>query len=324
MVYVELIIGSRNRVLMWLCALAFLLGARAVNAQQDYRHYHEQVLKVEDQIMLENFDSATVLYQGLFSDYEFVFQRDWWVGAQCAFISGEDELALKWLEFGMKAGLEWREIKDFSLFRPLKKIDYWKSLEKKKADYRREYETKLDSPPARKMEAMFRKDQALAFKSLFRFSENKRNKFAEEVFAIQSEKHLQEIQKIIDLVGVPGERMVGEPIWLSVMLSHHNGISQDYSEKDTLYLKMKPELLQAIQVGFLSPYVYGWVEDWYWSVLTQGAENAYGMLNAPDKAQQAEVNINRGRVGMRPWENEKRLNQVERKYGLNLKLTGDL
>ena len=55
--------------------------------------------------------------------------------------------------------------------------------------------------------------------------------------ALHSEKQLIDIDTILNQYGYPSERLIGNNMWISVILSHHNSISVPYNARDTLYYR---------------------------------------------------------------------------------------
>ena len=81
---------------------------------------------------------------------------------------------------------------------------------------------------------MLSKNQWKAFGVLLRFIEKGEQRYAHKKFAPHSERQMEDY-------GYPGDRLVGNGFWMSVILSHHNSISKEYLIQDTPYPSVKPK-----------------------------------------------------------------------------------
>jgi hypothetical protein len=63
----------------------------------DYIRYHEEILVAENLISLKMYDDALAVYNRVFSEYEFVFLKDYKIAAQIALFSGDERKACEYL-----------------------------------------------------------------------------------------------------------------------------------------------------------------------------------------------------------------------------------
>ena len=168
---------------------------------------------------------------------------------------------------------------------------------------------------------MFKKDQRKALGAFIRIGDKSRDRYAEKKFAPHSESQLQQLKTILDQKGYPGEKLIGNSLWASVILSHHNSISLAYNSKDTLYTGLKPQLKEALSRGEMSPYELAQIEDWRTAALSGHEKTTYGYLGRiSDDNDMFNVNNNRSEIGLRSVELRNQLIDVEDKLGLNLYL----
>jgi hypothetical protein len=104
------------------------------------------------------------------------------------------------------------------------------------------------------------------------------------------------------------------------ILSHHNSISVEYAQRDTLYQFLKPKLLKAINDGQMSPFEFAIIDDWYLAVKNNRQEAGYGYLNPPSHSELSKSDALRQKVGLRTIEIRNRLVDIEHETGMNFYL----
>lgn len=140
-------------------------------------------------------------------------------------------------------------------------------------------------------------------------------------FAPHSEHQLEALEQILNKYGYPGERLIGNNLWGSVILSHHNSISVNYNSKDTLYAQLMPKLLVALKKGEISPYELAQIEDWRIAALNNHELTSYGFLGTiQDDTVLKTINKNRAKIGLRSIDLRNNLIDVENETGINLYL----
>lgn len=172
---------------------------------------------------------------------------------------------------------------------------------------------------------MFNKDQQKALLALLTLNAKRREQYAEKRFAPHSEQQLVQLSRIINTYGYPGEKLIHNGYWASVILSHHNSISTAYNLKDTLYLTIRPVLLQALQRGEMSPDEFVRVDDWYITSKTGGQEKQFGHLSSTLTRKELEkANQLREEIGMSSVETVNRLLDLQAQTGMLFYFPSDL
>ena len=183
------------------------------------------------------------------------------------------------------------------------------------------YWSKLNIPLREEAQQLLKGDQKIALGAFIKIREKSRNKYTEKKFLPYSEKTLSRIHAMLTEYGYPGEKLIGNSWWTSVNLSHHNSFSLEYTKKDTLYLNLRPLLLESVLKGELHPNEFAIIEDWRNAVLNQHGSSSYGFLGKiPDHSTQKKVNQNRDELGLRSIELRNELLDIENETGLNLYL----
>jgi len=291
--------------------------------KQDYQIYHQQVLEAETFIASENYREALLVYEQIFHDYEFIFLREYQIATQLALHLNERQKAMKFLELGILNGWEMKSIKRNNYLVKWRKEKDWNPVKKAYPSLRKEYETTLNQPSRKQVKKMFSKDQWKAFKVLFHFSSKGQDKYAEKKFTPHSEQQMAELLAILEKHGFPGEKLIGNDIWMSTIISHHNSISQAYAQQDTFYPNLKPKLKLALQKGQISPIECAIIDDWYLTVKNGNGQPVYGILNAPSRKELPTINALRASVFLRSIEVRNKLITIEGKTGMNFYLASD-
>lgn len=293
-----------------------------VDSTKNYKHYHNQIAEAERLVANENYNGALNTYESVFNSYDFIFLRDYQVATQLAVHLNQLETARKYLKKGIAAGWKMKSIKNNKFLEKLIEAPEWRPIKKEYPKYRAQYESRLSQPVLRKVKKMFSEDQWKAIGALVKFTSKGQNRYAERKFAPHSEKQMEHLVKILNEIGYPGERLIGNNFWMSTILSHHNSISHEYTRSDTIYQFLKPKLLQAIKDGQMSPWEFAIVDDWYLAVSTNREKVGYGYLNAPSVSQKLRTNELRERIGLRTVEIRNRLIDIEKLTGMNFYLPG--
>ncbi|WP_258097800.1 hypothetical protein [Marinoscillum pacificum] len=293
----------------------------SVSAQsKNYTQYHQQVLAIEQLISQDQYESALDSYDQLFEHYDFVFLKEYKIAAQIAAHLGDEYRAFDYLGLGVANGWTLDEIKDHELLKRLKKNPRWIDLEFNYESLRLDYLYRINDSLRSVVKELFKEDQKMAFSYLFKPSEKAKNKFIEEKAVNISEKHLNQLNEIIDLHGYPGEKLIGNSVWSSTILSHHNSLSPEYQQQDQLYPAIRPKLLAAIDNGQLNPYHFAIIEDWYITVKSDRKEHSYGIIHPLKKANLEHADQLRANIHIRSIELRNALIDIEAKTGIDLNL----
>lgn len=287
-------------------------------SKNDYNVYHQTVLKAEQQIASEKYTAALTLYEELFKVYDFVFLRDYQVASQLAAITKNKEKTLTYIDLGIQAGWTFKSIKKKVLFKQYLTKEDWKTIKGKFDSLRTLYENKLNKELMVKVKKMSSKDQWNAFKVFVRFGEKAKTRYTEKKFIPHSEQQMSILKDILLTHGYPGEKLVGNGIWMSTIISHHNSISTVYNRKDTLYPSLMPKLKEALQNGQLSPYQYAIIDDWYLTSINDTTKPTYDIIRTPSLENVSKANTLRANIHIRSIALRDKLLDIQEKTGMYL------
>lgn len=288
----------------------------------DYGLYHRQIIQAEELIADEKYGEALAAFEQVFGTYDFVFLREYKVAAQLALFTQQEEKAFQLLKRGIAHGLTLQDFKKNQWLKSVRQKAAWKTLKSQYASLHAEHLKGLDQDLRTEIADMFKKDQKLALANLFILGAKAKARFLQKKFIPQSEQQVKRLGEILLKKGYPGEKLIGSNSWMSTILSHHNSISSEYTQNDTLYPQLKPQLWQAIQRGELYPYDYAIIEDWYVAVKSNRQEAAYGYLNTLTKAELPVADALNEKLGMRSIALRNRLVDIQTKTGLDFYLAG--
>lgn len=304
-----------------LLLIGWLFVSAECNAQENYLNYHLKVVECEQLIVKGKYPSAIDKFDSLFNQFDFLFLRDIKVATELSTYEKDYESGLKFLRLGIKAGWTLESINKNNNLESLKEQVEWAKVIATFDSLRKIYLSGLNFRLKEQVHEMFKKDQKKALGALFRIGQKAQDKYAEKKFAPHSEEQLQLLDSILNQHGYPGEKLIGNSLWASVILCHHNSISLNYNSKDTLYTQLKPKLIEALKRGEISPYELAQIEDWKTAGLTGHELTACGFIGKiPNNTELKTVNENRSEIGLRSIELRNNLIDVEKSTGLNLYL----
>lgn len=289
---------------------------------KNYLDYHESIILAEEMISEERYGQALEIYDKVFNSYEFIFLKDYRIATQLALNEGQMDLAFDYLRKGINSGWTMKSIKKNELLKQLRNLPQWKSIKDEYPSMRKKYEGRFDLELQKEVKKMFGKDQRKAIKALFKFSSKGQDRYAEKKFAPHSEKQMADLDEILEKYGYPGEKLIGNDIWMSTVLSHHNSISTQYNENDTIYNYMKPKLREAMKRGEMSPYEYALIDNWFIAVSTDRVEKSYGYIDGLTDEDISHSNQLRKNIGARSIETRNRLVDIQEKTGIDFYLEG--
>ncbi|MBO0949388.1 hypothetical protein [Fibrella forsythiae] len=304
---------------------AFAVGKRPVSIEENYLVYHRTIAAAQKLITRQEYRGALDLYKQTFNSFSFVFLNDYKVATQLAVQIGNHKEAFGYLKKAMAAGWTIQEIKKAKFLRTLQHDPEWAIVEKQRDSLYIVFQQKENSELRSSVKKMFNKDQRKAFAALFALSDKRRQRYAEERFAPHSEKQLADLKNIINTYGYPGEKLIHNSYWASVIVSHHNSISTNYNLTDTLYLAIRPTLLKALKLGEISPHEFARIDDWYVAINSNHREKQFGHLSSSlthkelEKADQL-----REEIGMSSVETMNSLIDLQAQTGMNFYLPSDL
>ncbi len=288
---------------------------------QDYLNYHRQIARAHEAIADGRYAEALAGYEQVFGQYSFIFLRDYQAATQLALQTGQTGKAFMYLKKGIAAGWTWKSITRNMFLKPLTADPQWQQVRKNYKTLRNGHMATLNQPVRKTVKKLFGKDQRKALRALFYFSPEAQERYAERRFAPHSERQLAALTAILHTNGYPGEQLVGTDLWASVILSHHNSISQAYALQDTLYPALKPQLWQAVRTGQMSPYAYAKIEEWYVSIKSGHKAQHTGFLAGRLTRQElAEANRLRDEAGLSHVETINRLLAIQQQTGMKFYL----
>lgn len=305
-----------------LAITAFLLLVSVKSyAQENYLDYHAKVIECEQLIVEGKYTFAIHAFDSLFTQFDFLFLRDVKVATELSAFAKDYRYGCKFARLGIKAGWTIKSIQKNDNLRSLREQAEWRQILSAYDSLHNVYLSRLNVELREQVHGMFKKDQRKALGALFRIGQKAKRRYSEKKFAPHSERQLEKLEQILQDDGYPGERLIGNDLWGSVILSHHNSISVNYNAKDSLYVQLKPKLLMALKKGELSPYELAQIEDWRVAALHDHNLTAYGFLGSiPDDAVFKSVNENRAAIGLRSIDLRNQLINIEKETGLNLHL----
>ncbi len=298
-----------------------LLVTTNSKAQENYLNYHSKVIECEQLIAEGKYTSAINIFDSLFKQFDFLFLRDIKVATELSAFEKDDESGLKFIRLGIKAGWTLKSIKKSDNLKSFKGYSEWSKILSAYDSLHNAYLSGLNSHIKEQVHEMFKKDQKKALGALLRIGQKSKRRYSEKKFAPHSEHQLEKLEQILNEYGYPGERLIGNNLWGSVILSHHNSISVNYNSNDTIYAQLKPRLLSALKQGDISPYELAQIEDWRIAALNDHELTSYGFLGAiSDDSALEIVNKNRTGIGLRSIDLRNELIDVENETGMNLYL----
>lgn len=301
--------------------LGCLLVSTKSHAQENYLKYHSKVIECEQLIVKEKYSSAINMYDSLFKQFDFLFLRDIKVATELSAFEKDYKSGMKFTRLGIKAGWTLKSINKNDNLKSLKDGSEWEKIVSEYDSLHKIYLSRLNPQVKEQVHEMFKKDQKKALGAFIRIGQKSKRKYSEKKFAPHSEHQLEILEQIINEYGYPGERLIGNDLWGSVILSHHNSISVNYNSKDTLYDHLRPKLLNALKQGEISPYELAQIEDWRIAALNDHKLTSYGFLGAiPDDIVLETINKNRATIGLRSIDLRNELIDVENETGMNMHL----
>lgn len=310
------------RFLLLLFSVLYCLTACQNNAEKtaNYNAYHSEIILAEESISQEKYEEALLRYEHLFSEYDFIFLRDYKVASQVSFLIGEKEKGLIYIKKGISNGWELTNLKEQTFLHKHLLDSDWESIENQYEDLHNQFLVRIDSTIRNRVRLMIEKDQKIAYEAYIIEDEQEQEKWISENFPEHSEEQLADLLEIMEINGYPGEFLIGNDFWVSTILSHHNSQGVEYVRNDTLFDFIKPKLIQALHDGYISPYEIALAEDWKQTVLSEWNQSPYGYLLSPDRSNISQINKTRRAIGLRSVELRNELIDIEAKTGMSLYL----
>ena len=290
-------------------------------AQENYLNYHQRVIESEILITSEKYPEAIEHLDQLFSDFSFAFLREIKLATELAAYENDLDHGFKFIRLGIQNGWSLKDIKKNKRFSLFLESEEWNHVISEFDSLHAVYESRIDNSYREKVQDMFKKDQKKALGALLKIGDKAQEKYNETKFGPHSEQQLKELDKILEDLGYPGEKLIGNNYWAATILSHHNSVSKKFINNDTLYLSLKPKLWAAFQRGELSQKEWAEFEDWKIAVLNDHGKSNFGFLGSiPNSEELEKVDKNRASIGMRSVALRNSLIDIETRTGMNLHL----
>lgn len=308
------------KVIYCVIILNFSFGLYSQN--MDYTQYHQTILSIEESIAAEKYMQAMVQIDQLTTDYDFIFLKDIKIATQLAVHLNDQEKAFQFLEKGMAAGWSLKRIKKERFLKPLMKSNSWANLVEKYTKIHQSYQNKLNLKLREITKVMIKKDQKMAWKYLLKIGQKAKERYANKKIKPHALQQMKKLDSILEAVGYPGEKLIGESVWMSTILSHHNSVSDNFVKNDTLFEAIRPRLLKAIAKGELNPYDFAMIEDWRIAITSDRQKTGYGYLEYIKPEQVVASDALREKLGIRPIELRNKLVDIQEKTGMKFYLGG--
>lgn len=133
---------------------------------------------------------------------------------------------------------------------------------------------------------------------------------------------MKKFDNILETYDYPVERLIGEPDWMSTILSHHNSVSDNFVKNDTLFETIRPRLINAIANGELNPYQFAIIEDWRIATTSERQKTGYGYLDYLKPEEIEASDRLREQLGIRSVGLRNQLVEIQEKTGMDFHLAG--
>ena len=221
---------------------------------KNYLEYHTEISKAEEFIVNRQFNESLEIYRMLTDKYGHMFLRDIKVAAQLAAYSNETDNLFYFLEKGMKKGWTSKEIMNMKILKKYKNDNRWEKLKANKDQFRLEFDSSIDLQLRTEIREMFKEDQKRAIRVALTPTNKWREQYTNRKFVPNNRAQVRRINQIIDQRGFPGENIIGDKSWATVIISHN--------EHDTIYNQLRPKLYSAFERGELSAIELAIIETW--------------------------------------------------------------
>jgi len=282
--------------------------------EQDYREYHEKVIKAEGYIVARQFNESIRIYKDLASNYDHVFLRDMKVAAQLAAHTQDADNLFYFLERAMNKGWSAKEIMKLEVLKKFKTDSRWKEVVARENDFKKKFESQINLPLRSELKQMLKEDQKRAIRVALTPIKKWRERYTNRKFVPNNRQQVRRIHQIIEETGYPGEKLIGDQSWATVIISHN--------EHDSIYTELRPKLYAALQRGELSPIELAIIETWRIVVDTDRKEKGFVIWNETISKQEAtKANALRQGLWLRSVELNNQLIQAEQEFNMNFYLS---
>jgi hypothetical protein len=260
------------------------------------------------------FNESLGIYRFLTDTHDHVFLRDIKVAAQLsAYLNNTDNL-FHFLEKGMKKGWTSKEIMKIRIFKKFKNDNRWETLKASKDQFRKEFESSINMQLRTEIKEMLNEDQKRAIRVALTPIKKWRTRYTNRKFVPHNRAQVRRINQIIDQYGYPGEKIIGDKSWATVIISHN--------EHDTIYNQLRPKLYTAFARGELSAIDLAIIETWRIVVDTDRKEMGFIIWGDEiTKSESIKGDSLRQSIGLRSIELNNKLIQTEQELDMKFYLS---
>jgi hypothetical protein len=293
-----------------LTLIPFLCSGQTKN----YLEYHTEISKAEEFIVTRQFNQSLEIYRMLQDKFEHMFLRDIKVAAQLAAYSNDTDNLFYFLEKGMKKGWASKEIMKMKMIEKYKNDTRWEKLKANKDQFKKEFESSINLQLRTEIKDMFKEDQKRAIRVALTPIKKWRDSYTNRKFVPNNRTQVRRINQIIDQLGYPGEKIIGDKSWATVIISHN--------EHDTIYNQLRPKLYSAFERGELSAIDLAIIETWRIVVDTDRKEKGFIIWGDEiTKSESINGNSLRQSIGLRSIELNNKLIQTEKELDMKFYLS---
>lgn len=281
---------------------------------KNYLNYHKEIIKAEEFIVRRQFNESLAIYRMLADKYEHVFRRDIKVAAQLSAYLNDTDNLFRFLEKGMKSGWTLKEIMKIKPLKKFKNDNRWKKLKANQYQFRKGFENSINLQLRTEIKKMFNEDQKRAIRAALTPTKKWREQYTNRKFVPNNREQVRRINQIIDQLGYPGEKTIGDNSWVTVIISHN--------EHDTIYNELRPKLYAAFERGELSAIDLAIIETWRIVVDTDRKDKGFIIWNETiNKSDAMKADSLRQSIGLRSIELNNNLIHAEKELKMKFFLS---
>lgn len=183
-------------------SILFVHAATILARANDYLQYYQLINQAELKIVQSSYAEALGLYEFSFSKVEYVFAKDAFNAATCAYLINDYDKAFKYITESVLKGVD---ISNFQtcVFEKLQRLEKWRSIVALRENLKDRHFQSINLILRREIDLLHARDQKIRFDHPTRVEE------AKEKIANVDYRNLVELLKIFEEYGVTGEDLIG-------------------------------------------------------------------------------------------------------------------
>jgi hypothetical protein len=289
-------------------------GAKAVSQSDNYLEYNRRIIEAETFLSEKNFPESIRIYRELANAYDHVFLRDYKVAAQLAAYQGDTSNLHYFVKTGMRNGWDFKQIKKNPHLRKYSKYDFWKHLKRNRKSFAEQFNQSVDIPLRQEVKEMLRRDQWRALRVAITPGKKWKERYTTRKFVPNNRAQVRRILAITQQYGYPGEKIIGDKSWATVIISHN--------EHDSVYSQLRPRLYDALERGEIAPIELAIIETWRVEVDSEHRDKGFVIWSGAVTAEQAFLADSlRSGIGLRNINLNNKLISAERELRMNFYLS---